>query len=169
MRTKFWRTCTSPVIFGPSRDTKGLFHLDGTWGCYECPLTVFGGLYSLSATTPIKQEIPNSGGRTDLKSLFGTITKIFQHTMYPGGPTKVFLQCEWYDTVGRCPVAGTQVVRKNPQNDWNLRSPFVPLDTCYQIPVAFWPYDPFDKLAANDPMNFKDCFDVIDRNQDQDV
>ena len=38
MRTKFWRTCTSPVIFGPSRDTEGLFHLDGTWGCYEFPI-----------------------------------------------------------------------------------------------------------------------------------
>ena len=102
-----------------------------------------------------------------MRSLFGTIKRIFQHSFWPGGPAKVFVKCQWHDTVGRCPVSGNNVVRKNPLNDWNQLSPFAPLDTCYQIPVALWPYDPLNKLPDNDPM--RDCFDVIDRNQDQDV
>lgn len=112
------------------------------------------------------QELP-AGGGLELSSLFGSIKSIFKHSFWPDGPSKVFLNCEWYDTVGRCPVAGNNVVRKNLDNDWNRFSSIVPLDTCYQIPVALWPYDPMNKLEVDHAM--KDCFDVIDRNQDQEV
>jgi hypothetical protein len=47
------------------------------------------------------------------------------------------------------------------------RNNFTFLDTCYQIPVAVWPYDPFKKLPDGDERS-KYC-DIIDRNQDEDI
>ena len=68
--------------------------------------------------------------------------------------------------MGTCEVAGTTLVKKDPDHDFNHSSRFVFLDMCYQRPVAIWPFDPFKKLLAQDQR--KDWFDIIDRNQTED-
>ena len=100
-----------------------------------------------------------------LQSLFGTINKMFLHTAFLEGPTKLIICCTWFETVGRCPVAGNQLVRENSELDWNRDSRHCFLETCYQVPVAIWPCDPLNLLPGDDPRRL--YYDVIDRNQDQ--
>ena len=95
---------------------------------------------------------------------FAQIKRIFEHTAYPGGPTRVVVQGDWLEIKGDCDVAKTSLGAKNPNHLFNSSSPFVFLDTCYTMPVALWPHDPFDKLPPSHP--HKLWFDIIDRNQD---
>ena len=44
---------------------------------------------------------------------YATITDLFVHTMYPGGPSKVVVGGSWLEVMGKCPIAGTTLVRKN--------------------------------------------------------
>jgi hypothetical protein len=96
---------------------------------------------------------------------FARITRIFEHTMFPGGPTELFVQGAWYKDEGICPIAGTRLVSEDPNHHYTCESKFVPLRLCYQQPVAVWPYDPHEILPAIDPRS--KFFDVIDRNEDQ--
>jgi hypothetical protein len=98
-----------------------------------------------------------------LKSGFATIKDIFVHEMYPGGPSKVVVSGDWLEVMGKCPIAGTTLVRQNDNHPFNNCSKFTFLETCYNIPVALWPYDPCNKLPNDDP--HRKYFDIIDRNQ----
>ena len=100
---------------------------------------------------------------SQLKSAFATIKDLFVHEMYPGGPAKVVVHGAWLDVLGTCPIAGTTLVRKRENHPFNLSCKFTFIQTCYQMPVALWPYDPFKKLPSNDPRRHH--FDIIDRNQ----
>ena len=105
------------------------------------------------------------GNRTRIHKSFARVRRIFTHAMFPGGPTSIFVQGAWYKDEGVCPIAGTQVVSPDPAHHFTLESKFTLLNKCYQQPVALWPHDPMEKLAAADPR--RAFFDVIDRNEEQ--
>ena len=98
---------------------------------------------------------------------YGQIQEMFVHEMYPGGPSKVVLRVHWFTTAGTCPVSGnTRVFRNHPSHlNVDFKSTF--METCYQQPIAVWPYDPLNKLPLDDP--HKECFAIINRNQGQDI
>ena len=101
--------------------------------------------------------------QSQLNSAFATIQAIFVHEMYPGGPSKLVVRGDWLEVMGKCPIAGTTLVRQNDHHPFNKNSKFTFLETCYNIPVALWPFDPFNKLPNDDPRH--KYFDTIDRNQ----
>jgi len=105
-------------------------------------------------------------GRLGVISAFATIRRIFVHSLYPGGPSRVIVQGEWFTVVGKCPIAHTMIVKDDSRNEFNLHSRFVFLDNCYQQPVAVWPHDPLGQLPDEDPK--KGYYDVVDRNQLED-
>jgi hypothetical protein len=94
---------------------------------------------------------------------YATIRDLFVHTMYPGGPSKVVVCGSWFDVIGKCPIAGTTLVRKNPNNSFNVNAKYTFIQECYTMPLALWPYDPFCRLPAGDP--HRHYYDIIDRNQ----
>ena len=94
---------------------------------------------------------------------YATITDLFVHTMYPGGPSKVVVCGSWLEVMGKCPITGTTLVRKNANHPFNLSAKFTFIQECYSIPVALWPYDPFNRLPSQDP--HREYYDIIDRNQ----
>jgi hypothetical protein len=100
-----------------------------------------------------------------LNKSFARVQRIFTHIMYPGGPTRVFVQGAWYRDEGVRPIAGTQLVSPHPDHIFTLESKFVLLTSCYQQPVALWPHDP--KGLLPDGHLGADMFDVIDRNEEQ--
>ena len=77
----------------------------------------------------------------------------------------MMVEGDWFKVIGTCPVAGTMLVKKDSRHPFNSSSRFVFLNNCYTKPVAVWPHDPFDDLPHMNP--HKDCFDIIDRNQDE--
>jgi len=97
---------------------------------------------------------------------FAQIKRMFVHEAYPGGPARVVVEGDWMKVAGVCSIAKTTLVRKFPNHPFNLSSRYVFLDDCYHRPVAVWPHDPLEKLRVDSP--FRDCFDIIDRNQDED-
>jgi hypothetical protein len=102
-----------------------------------------------------------------IRTSFARIKRIFKHTMFPGGPTEIFVQGAWYKNEGVCPIAGTQLVSSHPTHHFTLQSKFTTLVSCYQQPVALWPYDPQGLLPPEDPRSA--FFDVIDRNEEQEA
>jgi hypothetical protein len=96
---------------------------------------------------------------------FAQIKRMFVHEAYPDGPSRVVVEGDWLQVIGLCEVAKTTLVKKTPDHPFNLSSRFVFMDNCYTRPVAVWPHDPFKKLQQENP--FRDCFDIIDRNQDE--
>ena len=105
--------------------------------------------------------------RTAIKKSFARVKRIFQHDLFPGGPTRLFVQGAWYQDEGVCPIAGTQLVSPHPTHHFTTQSKFTTLSSCYQQPVALWPYDPKGVLPAGDRRNT--FFDVIDRNEEQEA
>ena len=67
---------------------------------------------------------------------YATITELFVHTMYPGGPSKVVVGGSWLEVMGKCPITGTTLVRKNANHPFNLSTKFTFLQECYTMPVA---------------------------------
>ena len=106
------------------------------------------------------------GRHRQMKSAFARILRVFKHSMWPEGPSRYVVECQWYETIGECPVAKTKLVKPNPEWHLNTSQKFVFLTNCYQCPVAIWPHDPLDDLPLDDVL--KNVFDVIDRNQQQD-
>jgi hypothetical protein len=104
-------------------------------------------------------------GRTKINKSFARVKRIFKHTMFPGGPTNIFVQGEWYKDEGVCPIAGTHLVSPHPEHHFTHESKFSLLSQCYQQPVALWPFDPLKKLPTLDAR--RNFFDVIDRNEEQ--
>ena len=94
---------------------------------------------------------------------YATIADLFIHTMYPGGPSKVVVGGSWLECMGKCPIAGTTLVRKNANHPFNRSAKFTFIQECYTMPVALWPYDPFNRLPSQDP--HRQYYDIIDRNQ----
>jgi hypothetical protein len=99
-----------------------------------------------------------------IKQSYARIVRIFEHTMFPGGPKDLFVQGVWYRNEGTCPISGTKLVSEN-TNHFTLESKFTPLNSCYQKPVAIWPYDPHGVLPIYDRR--RAFFDVIDTNEEQ--
>ena len=96
------------------------------------------------------------------KTVYGTVLRIFEHEFVPGGVAKIVLQCRWFKTVGKCPIAGTILVQDTAGEDPNDKFTF--LETAYQIPIAVWPHD----QRSNAPRVYAaPTFDIIDRNQEQ--
>lgn len=105
------------------------------------------------------------GRRTVIHKSFARVKRIFEHVMFPGGPSRVCVEGAWYKDEGVCPIAGTQLVSPHPNHHFTHESKFIFINQCYQQPVALWPYDPKDELRPDDPK--KAFFDVIDRNEEQ--
>ena len=113
-----------------------------------------------------REQIGRSS-QTVLKQAYASIRQIFVHAMYPGGPEKVVVEGRWLENMGKCPIAGTNLVRHNVNASFNQpgRQKFTFLETCYHMPVALWPFDPLNKLPHDDRR--KKFYDIIDRNQDE--
>jgi hypothetical protein len=105
------------------------------------------------------------GRRNVIHKSFARIKRIFEHAMFPGGPTNIFVEGAWYRDEGVCPLAGTQLVSPHPNHHFTEQSKFILISHCYQQPVALWPHDPLNTLHANNPA--KGWFDVIDHNEEQ--
>ena len=84
---------------------------------------------------------------------------------YPGGPSRVIVEGEWYRDMGKCPVAKTTLVKRDKHHSFNLSARFMFLEDCYRRPVALWPFDPLHRLESEDPKT--KWFHVIDRNQEE--
>jgi hypothetical protein len=100
-------------------------------------------------------------------SIFGTITRIFQHEFEGSGLTKIVLQCRWFKTIGTCSIAGTTLVQEvsNPSNSaLDPDDQFTFLETVFQLPVAVWPHN---ELSGGVTREGGDVYDIIDRNQEQ--
>jgi hypothetical protein len=110
-------------------------------------------------------DFKNAGRNNAVNRSYARIKRIFQHVMYPGGPSRVFVQGAWYRDEGVCPIAGTHLVSPQPDHTFTIQSKFTLLSSCYQQPVALWPHDPKNLLPAGDLG--KHVFDVIDRNEEQ--
>ena len=95
---------------------------------------------------------------------FAQIKRMFVHEAYPGGPARVVVEGDWMKFVDLFRIAKTTLVRKTPDHPFNLSSRYVFLGDWYHRPVTICPHDPFGKLQDA----FRDCFDIIDRNQDED-
>ena len=110
-------------------------------------------------------KAPGRAGGRNVLSAYARIQNMFVHNAYPGGPSRVVVEGDWYRVKGKCEVAGTTLVIEDQEDDFNTSSMCVFLQSCYERPVAFWPYDPLNKLDADHPHN--KWLDVIDRNQNQ--
>ena len=104
-------------------------------------------------------------GRTEVLKHYAAIKRLFVHTAFPGGPSRVIVEGEWYRDMGKCPVAKTTLVKRDKGHNFNLSARFIFLEDCYRRPVAFWPFDPLHRLGNDDPQ--RAWFHVIDRNQDE--
>jgi hypothetical protein len=71
----------------------------------------------------------------------------------------------WFEKLDACPVTGNKLVLKNTRNHLNTNYKYAFLETCYQQPIAVWPYDPLNKLDDTHPL--KHAFHIINRNQEQ--
>jgi len=62
----------------------------------------------------IRVDYMEPQGRNNLRpaTAYATITDLFVHCMYPGGPSKVVVCGSWLEVMGKCPIAGTTLVRK---------------------------------------------------------
>ena len=113
----------------------------------------------------IRVDYMEPQGRNNLRpaTAYATITDLFVHCMYPGGPSKVVVCGSWLEVMGKCPIAGTTLVRKRKNHPFNMSAKFTFMQECYTMPVALWPHDPLGKLPSDDP--HRKWFDIIDRNQ----
>lgn len=111
-----------------------------------------------------KTYVGERSKKTKMVKAFVQIISMFEHEMYPGGPTQVVVEGAWYKHIGLSKF-GLDLVAPDPTNGIHTHSRFIFLTNCYQRPVALWPYDPFGKLPKDDLR--KGSFAVIDRNQDE--
>ena len=148
-----------------SHDARSTHHLTQTYD--KC---VYAGYSFTTPTTHKKHDDSHvcemyRAADGQQQHAYGQIRSMFVHELYPGGPSKVVLRVHWFQNARTCPVSGNARVFKNYQNHLNVDFKFTFMETCYQQPVAVWPYDPLDKLPQGDPL--KDCFDIINRKQAQ--
>ena len=115
----------------------------------------------------VRYEYINSENENE--TTYGTIIRIFKHTLpsLPGptlfGPSLIIIEGEWYRTYGKHDISGNIVLRDDLRHPFNTHSKFVFLHNCYQQPVAFFPYDPFNERGSH----VRKFREVIDLNQDQ--
>jgi hypothetical protein len=108
-----------------------------------------------------KEQIGRSS-RTRTRPSYGQIKHLFSHEMYPGGPTHVVVEAEWFDDKGFNEVSKLPMVQKSDRLLFD-GSRLAFLKECYPRPLAFWPNDPLRLLAADDER--RTFFQVIDRNE----
>ncbi len=106
------------------------------------------------------------GRRTYVRTIYGTIVKIFEHEHTAGdGTKKLVLKCRWLKTIGKCSIAGTTLVQEFAEGeDEHDDDIFTFLETIYQLPVALWPHE---EGTGGVYRPGGKTFDVIDRNQEQ--
>jgi hypothetical protein len=110
-------------------------------------------------------KVAGARGQDRILKAYATITRLFVHTAYPGGPSRVVVEGEWLRVMGVCPVTKTTLVKSDPGHHHNHSSRFIFLEDCYRRPVALWPADPLNRLSPEHPQ--RGWFHVIDRNQNE--
>ena len=95
-----------------------------------------------------------------VQNYYATILRIFEHTMYPGGPTKLVFEGKWYKVVEKCGITGYNIVKHDP----TFYPKFAFVQTCYQQPVALWPRAP--KGWYRNHTN-RHLYDVMDYNAEE--
>ena len=93
-------------------------------------------------------------------TIYGIINKIFTHSLYPGGPQDVLLECEWLENVPEDDQGGEvgvylPQVRANPDSPLNQCARYVFLKQCAAYNIMLAPHNPWDDKC--------DVYDVIDR------
>ena len=86
---------------------------------------------------------------------YGQILKIFTHSMFPGGPKDVVVECEWFDPVPDNDEACLPQVRRNSNSAFNQSARFTFLRQCAAYNIMIAPHDPWEAKC--------DIYDVIDR------
>ena len=99
----------------------------------------------------------------DTVAAYGRIVRLFSHQMFPGGPTRLVAECDWYMGEGKESMTGLPMLSINPDSNFNRRSRFTFFESVYSRPCAVWPLDPYGELDAADPR--RDYFLAIDRNE----
>jgi len=110
-------------------------------------------------TIDYNERVGRNGSR--LAGAYGEIERIFQHSLYPVGPTKLVLDCKWFDVLGVADVSKTIVVAPNQANSFNNNARFTFLYTAYQRPIAVWPSDPLGTRGQPHTSQYE----IIDRNR----
>ena len=102
------------------------------------------------------------GNQSVLTANYGQIKRLFSHSLYPGGPSNIVLDVDWYDNKGTHAISKCPLVSKTNDDPASFtRLAF--LKECYPRPLALWPNDPFNQLDEEDPASY--YFQVIDRNE----
>ena len=79
--------------------------------------------------------------------IYGVIETIVAHSLYPGGPRDIFLECEWLETVPENEQDDNVFmpqIRFNPSSHFNQRARFVPLQHCAAYNIMIARHDPWD-------------------------
>lgn len=98
-----------------------------------------------------------------LTCAYATINRIFVHHLFPGGPSRVVLDCTWFDVLGLSPKSGNVVVVRNEVNSFNLNARMTFIKAAYRRPVAVWTYDPLESMGAPHTSHYE----IIDRNENE--
>jgi hypothetical protein len=83
----------------------------------------------------------DGGGKT---AAYARISRLLIHAMFPGGPSEVIVDGEWFDVLPEKSDMGHTLVRPNPNNSFNTNCRFVSLDACEPYNVALLPLTPGD-------------------------
>ncbi len=117
---------------------------------------------NLHADSYVRMDFHVSRRDAVIKTVYGQIKNLFEHSLYKDGPSHIVADVEWYDNKGTHPLSGLPLVSKtNDDEDAFTKLTFV--RECYPRPLAIWPHDPLHELRADDPA--KNYFRVIDRNE----
>ena len=97
------------------------------------------------------------------RAAYGSIKRLFEHHMFPGGPSRLVAECDWYFDEGIDEVSGLPIVSVKPDSNFNRKSRFTFFESVYARPVAVWPYDPFAEFDSS--VAHRNHYLVIDRNE----
>ena len=86
------------------------------------------------------------------KTAYGRIKEMFVHSMWPGGPKLVVIQCAWHEEAGTNPVSKLPQIRLNQL--WNHRMHFI--KDCWAQNCALFPSDPFSDGELYDVLGHRD-------------
>ena len=115
----------------------------------------------------IRFDYTKPGRNQTQDTAYAQIHRMFIHQPYSNGPRRLIVEGNWLQPKGKCKVTRNHVVCFNNDYAFNLSSKFVFLDSCYQKPVAVWPFDPLLKLNPNDAR--RNYFQVIDLNETEKI
>ncbi len=77
-------------------------------------------------------------GQIEVHKTYAANKRMLVHTAYPGGPSRVVVEREWYRDMGKCPVAETTLVMRDKNHHFSLSTRFMFLKTAFDalLPIG---------------------------------